>query len=249
MNALAFFICITSLFIGSFIALVAIRAPVGTDWRKGRSKCPSCHATLSPADLVPLMSFALARGKCRHCGAPIGIYYPGVELAALGVGATTIFMAPPHLWAISLALGFTLTLLGAIDIKHMRLPDVLTLPLLGTGLVYLAWWDTELLLPHVLAVVAGFLLFFAISRVYEKVRERPGLGLGDAKLFGAGGAWVGLTGLPSVLLIAAISGLIWVFLHRLIRPDSVSESTRIPFGPWLCLGIWITWVFGPLVPW
>ena len=78
--------------------------------------------------------------------------------------------------------------------------------------------------------------------VYRRLRGREGMGLGDAKLLGAAGAWVGWQGLAGVLLIAAVTGLATAVV---LRRTSLSDA--LPFGPFLALGIWLTWLYGPLV--
>ncbi|QLH39834.1 MAG: prepilin peptidase [Defluviicoccus sp.] len=91
----------------------------------------------------------------------------------------------------------------------------------------------------------GLWLFYAISRLYRWLRHRDGLGLGDAKLLAAGGAWVSWWGLPTVVLLAAVTALLVALVRRALGDRSV-VGQRLAFGPELCLGIWLVWLYGPL---
>jgi leader peptidase (prepilin peptidase)/N-methyltransferase len=145
----------------------------------------------------------------------------------------------------SVGLGIVLAALSAIDTIEMRLPDALTLPLLAAGLVMtgLGGWDP--IAMRALAAAAGFLLLFVVAAAYRLWRGKDGLGLGDAKLLAAAGAWLGLGGLPSVLLWASLSALLAALvLHFAGR--KISGSTAIPFGPFIALGFWLVWLHGPL---
>jgi leader peptidase (prepilin peptidase)/N-methyltransferase len=138
--------------------------------------------------------------------------------------------------ALTALLVAALIALAVIDIRTYRLPDWLTLPLIPAGLAA-AWWLGETLWLHALGAVAGYGVLVALEKTYEKMRGRPGLGRGDAKLFAAGGAWCGLTALPLVLLAASVSALIWVMSLRLAAGVEVRADTMIAFGPFLGFGI------------
>lgn len=142
----------------------------------------------------------------------------------------------------SLALALVLAALSAIDLRDYRLPDALTLPLAAAGVVA-SWW-LGLAPPWwaVASAVLGFALLAGVAMLYSRVRGRDGLGLGDAKLFGASGAWLGLEGLPSVLLVACGAAIV-ALLVMAARSQSLSATTRIPFGPFLAFGTWIVWLY------
>lgn len=144
-------------------------------------------------------------------------------------------------------LGVLLALLSAIDWATYRLPDVLTLPLAAAGLI-LAWvngWGDPALRAG--AAVAGGAGLALSGWLYEYVRGRPGLGLGDAKLYGAAGAWVGFEGLASVLLLACGAAMLFLAAAHL-RGRKLALGTAIPFGPFLALGAWMVWLYGPIGP-
>ena len=147
--------------------------------------------------------------------------------------------------AASLLLGGALSALSAIDCKTMRLPDMLTLPLAAAGIVLAAGFDWAPLWWRLLSACVGFVALFAVAALYRTVRGQNGLGLGDAKLFAAAGAWVGLEGLPSVLLYAAGSALAGILVAA-VMGNEVTARTRFAFGPFLAFGLWLVWLYGPL---
>jgi leader peptidase (prepilin peptidase)/N-methyltransferase len=231
-------------FIGSFIALLAIRLPEGEKVLWGRSRCRSCGQALGALDLVPVASWVLARGRCRHCAAPVSSFYPGVELGALAVALWAALALPvEQLWA-SCLLGWGLLALAIIDARDFWLPDRITLPLVAFGLIVAAILDRTGLADHVIGAAAGFACFAAIAFIYRRLRGRDGLGRGDAKLMAVAGAWVAWEGLASVVLIAAVASLAWLLLAR--RREPLRSDSTLPFGPGLCLGIWLVWLYGTL---
>jgi leader peptidase (prepilin peptidase)/N-methyltransferase len=142
-----------------------------------------------------------------------------------------------EIWA-NCVLGWWLLVLGWIDARHMRLPDVLTLPLLVCGLASTWLLDRDLIALHAAGAVVGFLAFRGLAMVYRLLRGREGLGGGDAKLLSAGGAWVGLDRLAPVILVAATAAMAWIlvqWLHK--RP--VSLTSAVSFGPFLAAAIWL----------
>jgi leader peptidase (prepilin peptidase) / N-methyltransferase len=131
-------------------------------------------------------------------------------------------------------LGAVLLAIAVIDLRTFRIPDVLSLPLVLSGFV-LAWlWPVMALHHHVIGAVAGYGMFALIGEVYFRRRGTEGLGLGDAKLFGAAGAWLGWQALPAVLLIASVSGLVFAVMR--------GRDHRVAFGPWLALGFGLVWM-------
>ncbi|WP_420479283.1 prepilin peptidase [Brevundimonas sp. FT23028] len=142
-------------------------------------------------------------------------------------------------------LGWMLLIIAVVDAEHFWLPDELTLPLGAAGLGAALLPGGTGLVPAAIGAVAGFVGLWLLARLYRRARGREGLGGGDPFLLAAGGTWVGWIGLPSVLLWAAASGLSLV-LARLALRKSVSGQDRLPFGVFLAIGVWMTWMFGPL---
>jgi leader peptidase (prepilin peptidase)/N-methyltransferase len=163
--------------------------------------------------------------------------------AALGAWAAVIMGWTP-VFAITLGLAWTLITLAAIDVLAFRLPDLLTLPLAAAGLLI------SLILPsefwaHLAGAVIGYCAFAAIGWAFARVRGREGLGMGDAKLAAAAGAWLGWEPLPSVILIACAAGFLWVATMAILR-GRAALTERIPFGVALAIAIWVVWLYGPL---
>ncbi|RMD61459.1 MAG: prepilin peptidase [Alphaproteobacteria bacterium] len=231
--------------VGSFIGVVVARLPQGRPFGFVRSACPACDHVLSWADLVPILGWVMRRGRCGYCGAAISPAYPAVELAALGIAVWSLAVMPGWLaWAGS-GFGWTLLTLAWIDARHLVLPDELTLPLVPAGLA-VAWAvDPGRLGDHVIGTVGGFAAIWALRWLYGRLRGREGIGLGDAKLLAAGGAWVGWQGLAGGLLIAALAALLAHALRARLRGERLG-GRELPFGPYLAAGLWITWLYGPL---
>ncbi len=136
--------------------------------------------------------------------------------------------------------------LAAIDLRALILPDALTLPLTAAGLL-IAWRMTPEALPsHVVGAGLGWLSFRLLAALYTRLRGHEGLGHGDAKLMAAAGAWVGWQALPTAVLLAALIALAAVALAA-AAGRRIGAATRIPFGPFLALGLWLTWLYGPLL--
>jgi leader peptidase (prepilin peptidase)/N-methyltransferase len=245
-NPLAWMILAASPFVGSFLGLLAWRIPQSRGVIFGRSECDECHHPLGAADLLPFASWIWLRGRCRYCGHSIGYFPLVMEFAALGIAAWAVTETSVWILAASCLLGWWLLLLAAIDWRTFLLPDVLTLPLAVTGLAVSYAIDPASLAGHLIGAVAGFAVFAAIALGYSRLRGREGLGLGDAKLMGALGAWISWQGLPAALLFASIAGLIFVLLRSAGR-HKFSPGDPIPFGVFLALGGWLVWLYGPLI--
>jgi leader peptidase (prepilin peptidase)/N-methyltransferase len=234
-------------FIGSFLSVVVTRLTKGETVVAGRSACDACGHTLGALDLLPLASYALLRGKCRHCGAPIDPVHPAMEVGALAVAVWAALTMGGWVLVATCVYGWMLLALSAIDLRDGLLPDVLTLPLLAIGLGVSYAIDPALLRDHAIGAVAGFVVFALLAYLYRRLRGREGMGLGDAKLLAAEGAWVGWIGLPTIILFAAVIGLVGALvLSR--RGKGLAATDRLPFGPALAFAGWLVWLYGPLVP-
>lgn len=169
-----------------------------------------------------------------------------MALAGAAVGAWAALAQPTPLAAVLTALlGWQLLVIAVIDAEHFLLPDQLTLPLLATSGLAALLLDQTAPLDAVIGAAVGFAGLWLLAFAYHRLRGREGLGDGDPILLAAGGAWVGWIGLPSVLLWASAAGLSFV-AARLLTGGKVSGEDRLPFGPCLAAGIWLTWILGPL---
>ncbi len=234
------------LIFGSFMAAVTVRLPRDEDIVIGRSRCMSCERTLAPWHLIPVLSWLVLRGRCGWCGAGVSPRYILIELAAGAIGVWAALAGSSWLnIGASAVLGWQLLLIAIIDAENFWLPDVLTWPLALTGLVAGAVVARGWPVDQLIGLIVGFGLLWGMAWLYKRVRGRDGLGGGDPFLFAGAGAWVGWMGLPSVLLWACAVGFSLV-LTFLITRRSVSATDRLPFGTFLAVGIWLTWLYGPL---
>jgi leader peptidase (prepilin peptidase) / N-methyltransferase len=163
---------------------------------------------------------------------------------ALFIWADLMTPPGPARW-LSLGLALALTCLTVIDLTVFRLPDAFTLPLLGAGLIVAAFLPSQPVLDHVVGALVGWAVLAAIAWGFRRLRGVDGIGLGDAKLLGATGAWLGAGALPSIVLLACAVSLLWVSLRAVVGGrDTLGQ--RIAFGAPLCLATWVVWLYGPL---
>jgi leader peptidase (prepilin peptidase) / N-methyltransferase len=240
--------------IGSFLATLVIRWPQGRSIAHGRSACDICHRTVAMIDLMPLLSWLLLRGRCRHCGSAIDGLHPICELMAAVIGGVALYLSP-DIFGLALALfGWLLLPLALLDLRHFWLPHSLSIALGITGLLLggLAMRAIGLDLMFVdrlIGALVGFTSLWSIGAVYRLVRKREGLGGGDPPMFGAIGAWIGWLPLPFLLLFAAVAGLAIALLRALLdrnRPSS-RAAIRLPLGTLLALALAIALAFVTMV--
>jgi len=230
---------------GSFVGVLVRRLPDGAVIVSGRSACEACGTVLQARDLVPLASWLATRGRCRHCGAALGWFYPAAELAAVAIVLVSLAIdSGIDAWLDAL-LGLWLLTLGWIDARRWVLPDALTLPLAAAGILAAAVWAPGDMIDRLGGAGCGYIGLRIAAYVYRRWRGRDGLGGGDAKLLAAAGAWTGASGLPTVIFGAA--GLALAFAVGLaLAGHSMRRDSALPFGPFLALSIWLVWLFGPL---
>ena len=249
----ALFVLLLGLAAGSFLNVLIHRLPRGESVVRPGSRCPACGHPLAPADLVPLLSWAALRGRCRYCAAPIPLRYPVVEAAA-----ALLYLAlylkfgwrgalVPYAVLVSLLLA-----LSSIDLGHQLLPDALTLPGLGLGLGFGLWATLARAAgrPSPFGVYPGQLpyLFDPLSLSAGLVGaavgggvilliiflSREGMGYGDAKLLAMIGAFTGWRGALGSLFLGAIAGsVVGLFL---LATGRKGRKDPIPFGPFLAFG-------------
>ncbi|MDP3492656.1 MAG: A24 family peptidase [Hyphomonadaceae bacterium] len=138
-------------------------------------------------------------------------------------------------------LAFGLAWASMVDIDRFILPDVLTLGLTFAGLGWALAGGAADALPYAIGAAAGYGALALLAASYQRLRGRSGLGMGDAKLLAAGGAWLGWMALPVVVLLASLACLVFVVGHAALRGQRVTAAP-IPFGPYLAAAIWILWL-------
>jgi len=210
-----------------------------------RSRCRQCSSAIAWYHNIPLLSYALLRGKCGTCSTPIGLRYPLLELATGALFAFCVWR-----WGLTPSAaawcGFCAALLALalIDWDTTLLPDDLTLPLLWAGLVAAALRLTDVPLPAALwGAVAGYLSLWLIYWAFKLLTGKEGMGYGDFKLFAALGAWFGWSALVPIILMASVIGAL-VGIALKLGPG-LREGGYVPFGPFLAGAGFTALVFGP----
>ncbi|MBZ9560439.1 prepilin peptidase [Halomonas coralii] len=211
------------------------------------SHCPHCASPIAWHDNIPLLGYLKRRGRCAGCHQPISPQYPLVELAGgvLAVAVVTIHGATPASLAL-IGACLTLLALAVIDLRTQLLPDLLTLPLLWTGLLYQWLFQPLMLESAVLGAVVGYLVLWAFYWLFKLTTGKEGMGYGDFKLLAALGAWMGWQMLPLLLILSAGVGAVVGIVAQLVMPRL--RGMPIPFGPFLAMAGWIALLFGaPLI--
>jgi leader peptidase (prepilin peptidase)/N-methyltransferase len=257
LSAPGFFICAALLFglvIGSFLNVVIHRLPrmLAREWQQEyadyrgetlpeeapfnlavpRSHCPHCGYTIPALENIPLLSYLALRGKCRVCGAPIGLRYPLVEAAAsLLAGLSAWYFGFGVIALAAMILLWTLLALAMIDADTQLLPDCVTLPLLWLGLLVNLSGLFVPLADAVIGAMAGYLFLWTVYWLFRLATGKEGMGYGDFKLLAALGAWMGWAMLPAIVLLSSLVGAI--VGGSLIVFAKHGRQVPIPFGPYL----------------
>lgn len=257
------------LLVGSFLNVVIYRLPVmmQNQWQADcaelrgetseqhpaftlstpRSRCPSCKTQVSAADNLPIISYLLLGGRCRHCQSRISLRYPLVELAAAGLAVACVAKfggIDPKAWLYML---FCWALLAGamIDLDHQLLPDNITLPLLWLGLLVNLNGYLIPLEVAVIGAIAGYMSLWLVFQAFKLITGKQGMGYGDFKLVAAMGAWLGWAQLPLIILLSSVIGaIIGVFMLRIQKQET---DKPIPFGPYLALAGLISLFFGETI--
>lgn len=258
---------VLGLLIGSFLNVVIYRLPVimEAQWKAEcaemaghevstappfnllvpRSRCQKCAHQLSWFENIPIFSYLVLRGQCRHCHTPVSLRYPVIEMAT---GALFFFCAW-HWGATATALawsGFAAALLtlGMIDWDTTLLPDNITLPLLWAGLIVAALgWTQVHLADSLWGAVGGYMSLWLVYWGFKLATGKEGMGFGDFKLFAALGAWFGWQALVPIILMASVIGAVIGIAMKF--SNGLREGGYIPFGPFLAGAGLTAMVAGP----
>ena len=255
MILLVLFTGVLGLAIGSFLNVIIYRIPAGRSIISPASACPICGSSIRAYDNVPVVSWLVLRGKCRNCAAPISARYPlvelgtGVSFVAVAIHFAPAILAAPHtrglvggllVLAAFLYLAAVSVALALIDIDVHKLPNQIVLPAYAVGAALftaasIVSSDYSVLLRAGVAMAALFLAYYLMAFVYP-----AGMGLGDVKLAGVLGLYLGWVGWGAVIvgaLGAFILGGIYAFV--LILGKRANRKSGIPFGPWMLVGAWL----------
>jgi leader peptidase (prepilin peptidase)/N-methyltransferase len=210
------------------------------------SACPHCARGIRWHENIPLLSYALLRGRCRGCGAPISVRYPLVEAAAALITAFTVWHFGPTSTALAaLILAWCGIALSVIDYDTQLLPDDITLPLIWLGLLWNLIGGFTPLADAVIGAVAGYLILWTVYQLFKLLTGKEGMGYGDFKLLAAYGAWLGWGMLPLVLLASSLVGaLVGIGMIVIAGHD---RAKPIPFGPYLVMGGMIALYWGKAI--
>jgi leader peptidase (prepilin peptidase)/N-methyltransferase len=234
---------IGGLVLGSFLNVVAYRVPRGESISSPASRCPDCDHPIRPWDNVPVLSWLVLRGRCRDCGTSISVRYPLVEASTGLLFALVVAVRWPDRTEIILGLILVAFLvpLALIDLDVRRLPNVLVLPAGVLALIVGTALDSGNEVERVLAGVAGLACFFVIALIYP-----GGMGLGDVKLIGVLGLFLGRE--VAVALLAAMLVAVTVGIGVIARKGvATGRKTAIPFGPFLAAGAVLAVLVGPQI--
>ena len=229
--------------VGSFIGTVLVRFPAERSLVRGRSACDACDSRISIADLVPIGSWLVLRGRCRTCGAAIGPWQLAAEVVGAGIGfAPWLLTSDPWLALLMMAMGWQLLLLAMLDARHFWLPLRLV-GLLGlTGLAGAIGFALRVpATAHVeVALIGGGLGWGALALVrllYQRVRGAEGMGAADPWLMGAVGLWLGPLGVVEVLLGASLVGIV-AAAAMLVLGQRIAADTALPLGTCIAVAAW-----------
>ena len=252
------------LLIGSFLNVCVYRMPRDLSVVRPRSFCPSCEKMIAWYDNIPLLSYALLGARCRHCRARIPLRYPLVELATAAAFALWFAVLGPTLAAAKYAV-FSAILIALIasDFEERILPDEFTIGGTVIGLAFAPFVPLQirwaiLLLPASLnvrwlslaeaALGAGFAsgIIWFVGWLYEKVRHREGLGLGDVKMIAMIGAFLGLEPALLTLIAGSLLGSVVGLGYILVKGKDAS-TYELPFGSFLGFAALAVAIFGNIV--
>jgi len=241
-NVLFFFAFLFGLLIGSFLNVCISRLPESLSIVKPRSRCPRCLAPISFYDNVPLLSFMILRGRCRHCSLPIPWRYPAVEFLT-GIVTALLFLkwqSEPAWLAASLAASYIFITVAIIDLETMMIADIFSYGLVCLGLIsssfnpYFQGPALRRFLDFLAGGVSGAGIIWLMAWLGAKIYKKEAVGEGDVFLMAGIGTLTGWQGVVSTLIMASFFGSVYGLALMLTK--KAKRFDHIPFGPFLTLG-------------
>lgn len=235
--------------IGSFLNVCILRLPQEESIITPGSHCPHCHNPIAFYDNIPLISYLLLRGKCRRCHGPISLQYPLVEaITALFSLFLFVRYGPSLSYLFYFSFIAALIAVTVIDLYHQIIPDAISLPGIGVGLL------ASLVLPHMtfldslIGTVVGGGSLFVVATVYQWLFKREGMGGGDVKLLAMIGAFLGWKAVILTILVSSLIGSMTGIAIMIGKGRTYKYA--IPFGPFLSLGAVVSLFYGgELIHW
>ncbi len=231
---------------GSFLNVCIVRLPVDESLLRPRSRCPRCGAAVAWFDNVPVLSWLVLRGRCRHCREPISIQYPLVEALTAAIWAGAAWHYGLGLEGLAAATFGTILLGIAItDARHYLIPDEYTLGGLAIGLALALRGGVLGLHQALIGAALGFGLLYAVAWAGERAFRKEAMGGGDIKMMAMVGAFVGWEGVLFTIFGGALLGTVVYVPLTLRHPDRL-----VPFGVFLAAAAAVTYLVGQdLVRW
>lgn len=232
MPAVAAFLAAFGLIVGSFAGVVAHRLPIGESIVTGRSRCDACGTQIAAYDNIPVLSWLLLRGRCRHCGAAIPARYPLVEIGLAAAYAATYLVLEDDgaAWvALGLVFSTVLAVITLTDIEDRIIPNAVMIFAALAALAILIVFEPDELPEHLIAAAAAGGLLLVVALLYPR-----GMGMGDVKLAGVMGLYLGSAVAPALLIGFLTGSLLGVAL--IARHGAEARKQAVPFGPFLALG-------------
>ncbi|SIN99090.1 prepilin peptidase [Halodesulfovibrio marinisediminis] len=239
------FAALLGLILGSFYSVCASRYGTGkTIIKPARSECPQCGHQLSVLENIPLVSFIIQKGRCKHCGVRIPFFYPLIEIFSMAWAVlAALHASSPAEWGALMIIGGICLVASAIDLQTFLLPDVLTYP--GAVVILAASYAGVLHIDFIQSLLGAFIGAFAlwaVAALYKLIRKIDGMGFGDVKFMLMLGALTGLDHLSIFVLIASLCALLFSIIS--LRKKVGISTTYIPFGPFLASGALLTYLYG-----
>jgi len=226
--------------IGSFLNVCILRLPSNQSIVRPPSRCPKCGEGVRWYDNIPVLSWLLLRGRCRHCRNPISIQYPLIELAAALIWAGCAAHYGYELDALRAAVFFTLLLgIAMTDAREYIIPDEFSLGGLGLGLLLSLIHGLRGLYPALLGAAVGFATLWIIAELGKRAFRKEAMGGGDIKMMAMVGAFVGWQGVFLTIFLGSVVGTLIFGPLALI-----GRKKEVPFGIFLALGAVVTFLFG-----
>lgn len=237
--------------IGSFLNVCIYRWPAGESVVRPRSRCPGCGHRVAWYDNVPVVSWAVLRGRCRSCGERISAQYPLVELTVALIWLGMALWFGPGLEAIRGALLLTLLLgIAIIDGRHRIIPDQLSLGGAAIGLLLAAWPGGFPLANAAIGAGVAYALMWLVKWAGEALFRKPALGVGDIHMMAMIGAFVGVGGALLTIFLGSVLGLLIGVPIAWSRGRLEAMGTYLPLGTFLAMGAAVAYVWGgPLIDW
>jgi leader peptidase (prepilin peptidase) / N-methyltransferase len=227
------------LLIGSFLNVVAYRVPRGQSIVKPRSRCTTCGEEVRPYDNIPVFSWLLLRGRCRHCHAQISARYPAIELVtAITFAAVALVRGVDEGLLLDLPFAAMLIAVADIDLEHRIVPNKILLPMAVWGIGATALVRPDFLPEALIAGAAAFTALLLAALAYP-----AGMGMGDVKLAGVMGVYLGAAVAPALFAAFLAGSLVGVAM--LARHGSAARKKGVPFAPFMALGGLLGLLAGP----